>query len=98
MNELQLYLPEETPADGFMRVLAGDGFPHHGNIVPGGGNPIGYEDLKLFEDLEFLKAVADGREAAVTFADALAAAEVEAAMARSWDSGTWEDVTSLRID
>ncbi|MEN8235098.1 MAG: Gfo/Idh/MocA family oxidoreductase [Actinomycetota bacterium] len=98
MNELQLYLPEETPSDGFMRVLAGDSFPHHGNIVPGGGNPIGYEDLKVFESLEFLQAVAAGREAPVTFADALSAAEVEAAMARSWESGTWEDVTSLRID
>lgn len=98
MNELQLYLPEETPADGYVRVLAGDAFPHHGNIVPGGGNPIGYEDLKVFEDLEFLRAVGGQREAPVTFADALAAAEVEAAMVRSWESGTWEDVTSLRID
>jgi predicted dehydrogenase len=98
MNELQLYLPEETPADGFMRVLAGDAFPHHGNIVPGGGNPIGYEDLKVFEALEFLKSVVAGRQETVGFAAALASAEVEAAMARSWESGTWEDVTSLRID
>jgi predicted dehydrogenase len=98
MNELQLYLPEETPADGYVRVLAGDAFPHHGNIVPGGGNSIGYEDLKVFEDLEFLQAVVGRREAPVTFADALAAAEVEAAMVRSWESGAWEDVTSLRID
>ena len=98
MNELQLYLPEETPADGYLRVLSGDGFPRHGNIVPGGGNPIGYEDLKVFEDLEFLKAVVEDRPAAVSFADALATAEVEAAMTRSWESGTWENVTSLRID
>jgi len=98
MNELQLYLPEETPADGYLRVLSGDGFPRHGAIVPGGGNPIGYEDLKVFEDLEFLKAVAEDRPAPVSFADALATAEVEAAMTRSWVSGTWEDITSLRID
>ena len=98
MNELQLYLPEETPADGYLRVLSGDGFPRHGAIVPGGGNPIGYEDLKVFEDLEFLKAVVEDRPAPVSFADALAAAEVEAAMTRSWESGTWENVTSLRID
>lgn len=98
MNELQLYLPEESPADGFVRVLAGDQFPHHGNIVPGGGNPIGYEDLKLFEDLEFLRSVIDQEPASVTFADALSAAEVEAAMARSWASGRWENVTSMRID
>jgi predicted dehydrogenase len=98
MNELQLYLPEETPADGYLRVLSGDGFPRHGAIVPGGGNPIGYEDLKVFEDLEFLKAVVDDRPAPVSFADALATAEVEAAMTRSWISGSWEDVTSMRID
>ena len=98
MNELQLYLPEETPADGYLRVLSGDGFPRHGAIVPGGGNPIGYEDLKVFEDLEFLKAVVEDRPAPVSFTDALATAEVEAAMTRSWVSGTWEDVTSLRID
>ena len=98
MNELQLYLPEETPTDGFLRVLAGDAFPHHGSIVPGGGNPIGYEDLKVFEALEFLKSVVADRQGTVAFADALAAAEVEAAMARSWGSGAWEDVTSLRID
>jgi len=98
MNELQLYLPEETPVDGFIRVLSGDAFPRHGNIVPGGGNPIGYEDLKVFEALEFLRSVVSGRQETVGFAAALAAAEVEAAMARSWESGAWEDVTSLRID
>jgi predicted dehydrogenase len=98
LNELQLYLPEEIPVDGYTRVLAGDAFPHHGNIVPGGGNPIGYEDLKVFEALEFLKSVVAGEQGSVGFADALAAAEVEAAMARSWESGGWEEVTSLRID
>lgn len=97
MNELQLYLPEEIPVDGYTRVLAGDAFPHHGNIVPGGGNPIGYEDLKVIEALEFLKSVVSGTQGTVGFADALAAAEVEAAMVRSWDSGAWENVTSLRI-
>ena len=70
------------------------------NFVPGTMERlgIGYEDLKVFEDLEFLKSVVEGRPGAVTFADALAAAEVEAAMTRSWESGAWEDVTSLRID
>lgn len=98
MNELQLYLPEESPADGYVHVLAGDSFPHHGSIVPGGGNPIGYEDLKLIEALEFLKSVVEGKQGSVGFSTALAAAEVEAAMARSWESGTWENVTSLMID
>ena len=56
LNQLQLYLPEEQPVDGFIEVLAGDAFPHQGNIVPGGGNSLGYEDMKIIEALEFLKS------------------------------------------
>ena len=98
LNQLQLYLPEEQPNDGFIEVLAGDAFPHQGNIVPGGGNSIGYEDMKIFEALEFLKSVAAGRKHRPDFGDALAVASVAAAMVRSWESERWEDVTSLRIE
>ncbi len=98
LNQLQLYLPEEQPVDGFIEVLAGDAFPHQGNIVPGGGNSLGYEDLKIIEALEFLKSVAAGETHAPDFGDALAAASVAAAMIRSWDSERWEDVVSLRLD
>ena len=55
LNQLQLYLPEEQPNDGFLEVLAGDAFPHQGNIVPGAGNSLGYEDLKTIEAFEFLE-------------------------------------------
>jgi predicted dehydrogenase len=98
LNQLRLYLPEEQPADGFIEVLGGDAFPHQGNIVPGGGNSVGYEDMKLIEALEFLKSVAAGRPHSPNFGEALANASVAAAMVRSWSSGRWEDVVSLRID
>ena len=98
LNQLRLYLPQEQPTDGYIEVLSGDAFPHHGSIVPGGGNSIGYEDLKIFEALEYLKAVAGGVRFTPGFGDALAAASVGAAMIRSWESGTWEDVVSLQID
>jgi predicted dehydrogenase len=98
LNQLQLYLPEEQSTDGFMEILAGDAFPHQGNIVPGGGNSIGYEDLKVIEALEFLKSVAAGRPHAPGFENALANAAVAAAIIRSWESERWEDVESLRID
>ncbi len=97
LNQLQLYLPEEQHNDGFVEVLAGDAFPHQGNIVPGGGNSIGYEDMKIIEALEFLKAVADGRPHDPGFGAALANASVAAAMVRSWESERWEDVASLQI-
>lgn len=98
LNQLRLYLPEEQPTDGFIEVLAGDAFPNQGNIVPGGGNSLGYEDMKLIEAIEFLRSVAAGRQHHPNFADALANASVAAAMVRSWSSGRWEDVISLRID
>jgi len=79
-------------------VLAGDAFPNQGNIVPGGGNSLGYEDMKLIEAIEFLRSVVAGRTHHPSFEDALANASVAAAMARSWSSERWEDVVSLRID
>jgi predicted dehydrogenase len=98
LNQLRLYLPEEQPNDGYIEVLGGDAFPNQGNIVPGGGNSIGFEDMKLIEALEFLKSVVAGRQHRPGFGDALANASVAAAMARSWSSEGWEDVTSLKID
>jgi predicted dehydrogenase len=98
LNQLKLYLPEEQPVDGFIEVLAGDAFPHQGNIVPGGGNSLGYEDMKIIEALEFLKSIESGRRFRPDFGDALATGSVAAAMARSWDSERWEEVVSLRID
>jgi predicted dehydrogenase len=98
LNQLRLYLPDEQPTDGFIEVLAGDAFPNQGNIVPGGGNSLGFEDMKLIEAIEFLRSVEAGRQHHPSFTDALANASVAAAMARSWSSGRWEDVVSLRID
>lgn len=92
LNALELYLPEEQPVDGFIQVLAGDWLPHQGNIVPGNGNSIGYEALKLIELYEFLQAVGSGSAFSPDFEEAAAVARVQAAMARSWDSGAWENV------
>lgn len=98
LNQMKLYLPEESPADGFIEVFGGDAFPHHGNFVPGGGNSIGYEDLKVIEALEFCKSVASGVQGFPGFEDALHVAEVSATMVKSFESERWETVESLRIE
>ncbi|MFV1999509.1 MAG: Gfo/Idh/MocA family oxidoreductase, partial [Acidimicrobiia bacterium] len=95
LNQLRLYLPQEQPVDGFIEVLSGDAFPHQPNFVPGGGNSIGYEDMKVIEALEYLKAVASGTQHHPGFSDALAVAYVLDAMTRSWQSEHWETVTDL---
>ncbi len=93
MNELQVYLPgDEDEHDGYMRLLGGDKYPHHGNFVPGSGNSIGYEDLKVIEAYEFLQSVLKNRKHTPGFEEALAVANVSAAMVRSWNSGMWEEI------
>jgi hypothetical protein len=99
MNELELYLPDGTPArDGYTRLLGGPGYPFYGRFYPGDGLSMSYEDLKAIEAYNFLQSIVDGQQRAPSFADALALAEVQQAMLRSWTNGGWESVTSLRRD
>ena len=98
LNQLQLYLAEEQPNDGFIEVLAGDAFPRQGNIVPGSGNSLGYEDLKIIEALEYLTAVTEHRPFHPGFDDAVKVASVLDAMTRSWTTGAWEEVRPLNVD
>jgi predicted dehydrogenase len=96
MNQLQVYIAGDGPHTGFTNVYGGDRFPHHGNFVPGSANGIGFEDLICIEDHEFLTSVAAGRPHVPGFAEAVAYVSVQDAILRSWESGKWEDVQSLR--
>ena len=98
LNELELYLPDNSMNhDGFARIVAGPEHPYHGRFNPGAGLGIGYEDLKVIEAYQFLRSVVDGKQGVPGFAEALALAEVQAAMIRSWESGTWERVTPIPV-
>jgi predicted dehydrogenase len=96
LNELQLYLAEDDLATGYRTVYGGDRFPYHGHFVPGSANGIGFEDLVVIEDYEFCRSVAEGREHSPAFADAVEWVSVQAALLKSAESGTWQDVVSLR--
>jgi predicted dehydrogenase len=96
MNELQVYLATDEPHAGYTTVFGGDRFPHHGRFVPGNANGIGFEDLIAIEDFEFCRCLAEGRPHHPGFEDALAVVSVQAALLRSYESGSWEDVVSLR--
>lgn len=93
MNELDLYLPDEDGShDGYIRILGGPEHPFHARFNPGPGIGLGYEDLKVIELHQFLKSVADGVQGAPGFAEALAVANVQAAIEQSWDTKCWEAV------
>jgi len=92
LNELQVYLVEDALHTGYRTVFGGDRFPYHGSFVPGSANGIGFEDLVVIEDLEFLRSVAERRPHSPSFDDALAFVGVQAALLRSVESRSWEDV------
>jgi len=94
MNELQLFLTKDA-ARGYTTVYSGDRYPYHGNFVPGDANPIGYEDLKVIEEFEFLSSVANERQHEPGFAEAIDYVSVQDAMLRSWQSEKWETVERL---
>lgn len=97
LNELALYLPnEDAISDGYTNLIGGPGFPYHGRFNPGDGIGIGYEDLKCIEAYNFLQSIVEGKQREPSFASALTLAGVQAAMIRSWESGHWEGITSLR--
>ncbi len=94
MNQLQLNLVGDS-ARGYTTVYSGDRYPYHGNFVPGDANSIGYEDLKVIEDYEFLSSVAAGRQHQPGFAEAIDYVSVQAALLQSWESERWEVVKRL---
>ena len=97
MNELDLYLPDESGFhDGHTRVHSGPGHPFHTDFYPGNGQELDFEDLKAIEAFQFVSSVAEGRQGEPGFAEALAVAGVQDAIMRSWQSDSWEDVKSLR--
>lgn len=94
MNELRLFLAKDQ-ARGYTTVYAGDRYPYHGHFVPGDANSIGYEDLKVIEDYEYLSSVAAGRPHRPGFAEAIDYVSVQDALLRSWASEKWESVERL---
>src|SRR6201999_3720742 len=92
LNELQLYLAEDELHTGYRTVFGGDRFPYHGHFVPGSANGIGFEDLVVIEDFEFMRSLAARRAHSPGFDDALAFVRVQAALLESVKSGRWEDV------
>ena len=97
MNEMEVFLVDDSGVAprGYTKVYAGDRYPFHGRFVPGDANSIGYEDLKVIENHEFLTAVASGEQHEPGFAQAVEYVSFQSAWLRSCESGSWETVTPL---
>ena len=99
MNEIKVQFRSQDEAeDGYRTILSGPVHPYHGRFNPGPGLGLGYEDLKVIEAYEFLKSVAEGQQGTPGFSEALAVANVQTAVERSWETERWETVESIRLD
>jgi predicted dehydrogenase len=93
MNELELCLSEgESARQGYTRVLSGPEHPFHAQFNPAPGTGLGYDDLKVIEAYQFLTSIARGQLGEPSFSDALAVANVQTAIIRTWETGAWENV------
>ena len=96
MNELQLYVSGDGPSsDSYARVMSNPSMPFHANFNPGPAIGLGYDDLKVIEAHQFLQSIASGQQGEPGFAQALAVAEVQRAVERSWASNAWEEVAPI---
>lgn len=98
MNELQVQFRSSVDAeDGFTTILSGPAHPFHAYFNPGPGIGLGYDDLKAIEAYQFLKSIGEGRQGQPGFEEALAVANVQTAIQRSWETERWEKVESIRV-
>ena len=97
LNELQVYRSDsdDPTREGYTRTLGSPGMPFHGHFNPGPAIGLGYDDLKVIEAHQFLQWIAREEQGEPGFAEALAVAEVQDAIQRSWESGAWESVQTL---
>jgi predicted dehydrogenase len=90
MNEFQLYDRSGNPANhGFRSVLTSGHHPVYGKFVPAPGHGLGFNDLKIIECHELLKAIAGQAAHVVDFEKGLEIERSVHAMARSHEARTW---------
>ena len=90
MNELNLYLAEgPVESRGFRRILSGPPHGDYARFCPAPGYGLGFNELKVIELAELVKAIAGGPARIVDFAEGLRIERVIHAFVRSAGSGRW---------
>lgn len=90
MNELNLYVADGPPASrGFRRILSGPLHGDYARLCPAPGHGLGFNELKVIELAELLKAIRGQPSRSVDFAEGLRIERVIHAFAASASSGAW---------
>lgn len=92
MNELQVCLGRSGPNHGYSTILVGPDHGDYRHFQPGPALSMGFDDLKVVEAALFLRSIETGKQLAPSVTEALTAARVVHAMARSAETGSWQSV------
>jgi predicted dehydrogenase len=93
MNEVQLYSADEPAyAQGFRTVLTAPVHPPYDKFVPAPGHGLGFNDLKVIECRELLRAVAGEPRYLIEFEAGLEIERAVHAAARSHETGGWVEI------
>lgn len=93
MNELQLYVTSDKPSEqGFRTILAAPQHAPYDRFIPAPGHGLGFNDLKIVECHELLKAIGGEAARVVDFDAGLGIERVVHAMAQSHHDRRWIDV------
>ncbi len=98
MNEFELYQTGgSTTEQGFRRVLTAPSHAPYGQFIPAPGHGLGFNDLKIVECHELIRAIAGEPFSAIDFKQGLRIEKTVHAMARSFDEKTWIEVDRFDI-
>lgn len=88
-NEVWLYRKQDCGPEGFRRVLLGPEQTDYQAFCPAPGHGLGFNDLKVIELRDLLRAISTGEPAWPDFAAAARIDTIIAAMAESYHTGAW---------
>tara|TARA_R110002124_G_scaffold10096_22_gene51032 strand:+ start:15239 stop:16387 length:1149 start_codon:yes stop_codon:yes gene_type:complete len=93
MNELQLYVTTDKPGEqGFRTILAAPQHAPYDRFIPAPGHGLGFNDLKIIECHELLKAIGGQAARVIDFATGLGIERAVHAMAQSHREQRWVDI------
>ena len=92
-NEFQLFLTSDRPTEqGFRTILAAPVHEPFGHFHPGAGHGMGFNELKVIECRELIRAMEGKPAHVIDFADGLEIERTVHALARSSDEKRWVEV------
>jgi predicted dehydrogenase len=95
MNELQLFTADGRDSEqGFRTILSAPVHPPYGRFVPAPGHQLGFNDLKIIECRQLLGRIAGEDTPVISFTEGLEIERTVHAMARSFETGEWVDVSA----